>query len=235
MHITRAAGLSVLCIAGATLGGCATSMAVEPPPGFSLAGAWKLDPAASDDPQKILDRMREEAYKIISRGPTPSYGPPPGARRGNTQDQVSQSNDQDYLLAPGPGGQRPDPLQRSPMAHTIMTAVERGEFLTIRQGPGEFVLDYGSTRRSFTPGGHSVVSAEGGVGDQSSGWDGRSYTIVVKEQYGSTVTEQYSLSPDGGQLVEKLHISSAELSGVTLMRVYTPTHDSAPRVTPNTD
>jgi hypothetical protein len=234
MRIARAAGLSVLCVAGTTLGGCATSMAIEPAAGVSLAGAWKLDPAASDDPQKILDHMREEAYKIISRGPATTYARP-GARRGNTQDQASQSNDQDYLLAPGPGGQRPDPLQRSPMAHTIMTSAERGEFLTIRQGPGEFVLDYGNTRRSFTPGGHSVVSAEGGVGDQTSGWSGRSYTIVVKEQYGSTVTEEYSLSPDGGQLVEKLHISSAELSGVTLTRVYLPTHESAPRVTPNTD
>lgn len=234
MHIDRAAGLSLLCVAVTVLGGCATGMSADAPPGVSLAGSWKLDPAASDDPQKLLDHMREEAYKIISRQATQqAYAPPPGARgAGRGQGQQGASSEDDYALSTGPHG---DPLQRSPMAHIIMTAVERGEFLTIRQGADEFVLDYGGTRRSYTPGQHSVVSAEAGVGDQTSGWSGHSYVIVVKEQYGSTVTDEFSLNADGSALMEKLQVGAAELPAVTLLRVYRPTHEGTPRLTPNTD
>src|SRR5580658_6032006 len=63
----RRAAQVVLVAAALALAGCATHMAAEPPAGVSLAGAWKLDPAASDDPQKLLDKMRAEAFKIIAR------------------------------------------------------------------------------------------------------------------------------------------------------------------------
>jgi hypothetical protein len=121
------------------------------------------------------------------------------------------------------------------MAHVIMTCIERGDLLTIRQRPGEFVLDYGTSVRSFTPGAHSVVSAEGGVGDQVSGWAGRAYFIKVKAQLGPEVTEEFSLSADGKQLLYKLHIGSEELPAVTLTRVYVPTNEVAPRLSPNND
>lgn len=229
MPIARAAGLS-LCVACATLAACATDLGSEPPAGVSLAGTWRLDPAASDDPQKLLQRMREEAERIINRAR--NYSPPPDARG---REQTGQS-EADYANALfGPSGARLDPLQRSPMAHTIMRSVERGDFLSIRQGPGEFDLDYGGTRRSFTPGAHSVVSAEDGVGDQTSGWKGHAYLIVVKEQYGSTVTEEYSLSADGSTLIDKLHVSAAELPAVALTRIYRPTHESAPQLAPISD
>jgi hypothetical protein len=106
--------------------------------------------------------------------------------------------------------------------------------VTIRQGPDEFAIDYGTVRRSFTPGQRSVVSAEGGVGDQTSGWDGRAYVVIVKEQYGSTVKEEYSLAADGA-LVDKLHVGAAELPAVDLTRVYRPTHDKTPPLTPSND
>src|SRR5262249_61261913 len=115
-------------------------------------------------------------------------------------------------VTPGPHF---DPLKYSPMAHIIMNSVARGDFLTVHQSPGEFVLDYGGSRRTFTPGQHSVVSAEGGVGDQTSGWKGREYVIEVRGQQAPVVTEEYGLSPDGRELVEKLHISSPALPPLT--------------------
>ena len=121
------------------------------------------------------------------------------------------------------------------MAHLIMNSVAHGDFLTVRQSPGEFVLDYGTSRRSFTPGQHSVVSTESGVGDQTSGWKGHEYVIEVKAQNGPTVTEEYGLSPDGKQLLVKLHIGSAELPAVSLTRVYRPTDESAPHQLPTSD
>jgi hypothetical protein len=237
MPIVRALG-ALLCAATTALTGCATGTSAEVPAGVNLAGNWKLDPAASDDPQKLLAQMRAEAYKIINRGPQPT--PPPLPHNGmpppNRQQPQDQTVNEDALYAPtGPGGQRPDPLRHSPMAHIVQTTVERGDFLTVRQGPGEFVLDYGTSLRRFTPGGHSVVSAEGGVGDQTSGWKNHEYVIEIKAQLGPDVTETLALSADGKHLVDKLHISSGELPAVNLTRVYDPTTEVAPRQTPTND
>jgi hypothetical protein len=233
MQVARGAWLLLLCLPGAGLGGCASGMGAEPPAGVSLAGSWRLDPAASDDPQKLLDHMRQEALKIVMRQYNQYNQAPPQQASGRGQQSRGPLTDEDYGFGTG-GPPRGDPLKRSPMAHIIENAVARGDFLTVRQGPEEFVLDYGTSRRSFTPGQHSVVSAEGGVADQTSGWDGHSYVIIVKEQYGSTVKEAYSLAADGA-LIEKLFVGAAELPGVTLTRLYRPSHDSAPRLAPSND
>jgi hypothetical protein len=121
------------------------------------------------------------------------------------------------------------------MAHVLLTSIARGDLLTVRQGPGEFAVDYGTWQRSFTPGARSVVSAEGGVADQTSGWKGREYVIQVRAQLGPDVTERYGLSADGKHLVAKLHIATEELSAVDLTRVYDPTNETAPQQRPTND
>jgi len=237
MLIVRAT-CALLCLAAAAaLAGCATGVGAEAPGGVNLAGAWKLDPGASDDPEKLLAQMRAEAYKIINRPPQPTPPPlPENGRAPRDRPQTQQPTYDEPAVAPvGPGGQRPDPLKYSPMAHIIMEAAARGDFLTVRQEAGKFVLDYGTSKRSFTPGEHSVVSVESGVGDQTSGWKGRQYVIRVNAQLGPQVTEEYGLSPDGKHLVTKLHIASGELSPVTLTRVYNPTTEIAPQQLPTTD
>jgi len=227
----------LLCAAAATsLAGCAgTRLSPDAPAGVTLAGAWKLNRAASDDPQKVLERMRVEAFKRMGRRVT--AGPQPDVRGGR---RSSPPNDQPLEEDPTPvraahGAPRPDPLLRSPMAHVLLTSIARGDFLTVRQGPGEFALDYGTSQRSFTPGARSVVSAEGGVADQTSGWKGREYVIKVRAQLGPDVTERYGLSADGKHLVAKLHIATEELSAVELTRVYDPTNETAPRQLPTND
>jgi hypothetical protein len=226
-----------LC-AAALLCGCAGhGLAEDAPPGVNLAGAWKLDHGASDDPQKTLEHMRAEALKIIARqAQQPMVTAPerPG-KHGQAQAQNPDAGGDPGSAQPAPLGPHFDPLQRSPMAHIITNSAARGDFLTVRQTPGEFVLDYGTSRRTFRPGQHSVVSAEGGVGDQTSGWKGREYVIEVKAQQGPQITEEYGLSPDGKELVMKLRISSGELPPVTLRRVYRPTDESAPHQLPTSD
>ena len=229
--------LVLLCAAAALLSGCmGPRVNEEAAPGVNLAGTWKLDHAASDDPQKILDHMREQALKLMSHPQQPVMSMPahPG-RQGQAPAQNPDSDREGMLAQPVTPGPRFDPLKYSPMAHIIMNSAARGDFLTVRQSPGEFVLDYGTSRRTFTPGQHSVVSAEGGVGDQTSGWKGNEYVIEVKGQQAPAVTETYSLSPDGKELVSKLHISSGELSAVSMTRVYRPTNESAPQQLPTND
>ncbi|MBS0580054.1 MAG: hypothetical protein JSR36_12435 [Proteobacteria bacterium] len=213
---------------------CATHFSSQTPAAVSFAGNWKLNHAASDDPQKVLAKMREEAIKLIKRqmaevtartGITPQDpdAPPPAAG------------------PPSPDGagagaaRRSDPLRRSPMAAIIHALMERGDFLTIRQSADEVVFDYGTVRRSFTPGAHSVVSAEGGVGDQMSGWHDKSYVIQIRPQNGPEVTETYALSPDGKQLLDTVAIAAAELPAVRIRRVYEPTTETAPHNLPATD
>jgi hypothetical protein len=227
------AALLLLSIATA-LSACATSMAPDPPAGVDLAGSYKLDEAASDDPQKLLDKMRDEAFRILQRR---ASAPPPvqrPGRQGQTGGSAADSGTEEEALPP-PGAPRGDPLRYSPMAHIISATVARGDFLSVRQESNEFVLDYGTSRRSFTPGAHSVVGAEGGVGDQTSGWQGHAYVIHVKDQSGPDVTEEYSRLPDGHGLMMKLHIGSGELPAVDLKRIYRPTTEAAPRQLPTND
>ncbi|MGH8305666.1 MAG: hypothetical protein ACRETG_08640, partial [Steroidobacteraceae bacterium] len=200
---------------------------------------WKLDHTASTDPQQVIGKMRAEANKLLGRRRVPLAD---GGRRGGAGD-ARQSADEsrwpgedESAVAPGGrGGRRPDPLRRSPMMHILTAALERGDYLTVRQSSDEFVLDYGTSVRSFTPGQHSVVSTEGGVGDQVSGWQGRDYVITVKAQLGPNVVERYGLSSDGKQLVERLDIGPAELPAVELTRVYNHTEEAAPPALPTTD
>jgi len=238
MPIVRA-GRVLLCAAAATslAGGCAgTRLSPDAPAGVTLAGAWKLNRAGSDDPQKVLERMRAEAFKRMGR--RVAAGPRPDVRGGGRRS--SPPDDQPLEEDPAPvraahGATRPDPLLRSPMAHVLLTSIAHGDLLTVRQGPGEFALDYGTSQRRFTPGARSVVSAEGGVADQTSGWQGREYVIKVRAQLGPDVTERYGLSADGKHLVAKLHIATEELSAVELTRVYDPANETAPRQLPTND
>ena len=92
--------------------------------------------------------------------------------------------------------------------------------LTIEQSPTSFSLIRGDWRRTFTPGGQSVVSVAEGVADQRSGWKGREYVIDVKPQVGPHVTERYGLSADNRQLVEKITLTDEDLPKLEFTRVY---------------
>lgn len=221
MLIARAAALLVSAGAIATLCvGCAGErVAADAPAGVSLAGSWRLDPALSDDPQKILATMREQATKIINRNVA--------IQQARIAAGAAAPND-----IPEEHGPRRDPLRRSQMAHVLQDVIARGEYLTIRQGADEIVFDYGTSRHSYTPGAHSVVSSENGVADQKSGWNGRGYLIVVKPQAGPEVTDSYVLSEDGKRITEKLHIATYELPQQTLTRVYESTTTPPPRQLP---
>jgi hypothetical protein len=232
----------LLLCAAAALAGCAAGPKADAPTGVVLAGDWKLNHAASDDPQKVIAGMRAEANKLIARQMAAMGEDSP---RAGTRGQGGAGGAADVNPALGgdepatpPGNRamhRPDPLRRSPMFHLLTAALARGDFLTVRQSSEEFVLDYGTIVRRFTPGAHSVVSAEMGVADQTSGWEGREYVINVKAQLGPNVVESYGLSGDGKRLVEKLRIGPAELSAVQLTRVYDRTSEVAPRALPTTD
>jgi hypothetical protein len=227
----------------AALAGCAGGPQAESPAGVSLAGIWKLNHSLSDDPQQVIAKMRAQALKIMARSSASGGGSDEatragrGGRGGATGTQSPDVNPltPDEPATGGHGAHRPDPLQYSPMMHALSEALARGDFLTVRQSSEQLVFDYGTTARSFTPGVHSVVSAQMGVADQVSGWDGRDYVINIRAQLGPNIVDRYGLSNDGQRLVEKLRIGPAELPAVALTRVYERTTETAPRAPPTSD
>jgi hypothetical protein len=233
---------SLLACIAAALAGCAGGPKAEAPAGVTLAGNWKLNHSLSDDPQKVIARMRAQALKIMARmsggGPEETARGGPAGRGGAGGTQSPDANAALTPDEPAPGGRgarRPDPLQYSPMMHVLSQTLARGDFLTVRQSSEALVFDYGSTARSFTPGVHSVVSAQMGVADQVSGWEGREYVIDIKAQLGPNIVDRYELSKDGQRLTERLRIGPAELAAVALTRVYERTTETAPRAPPTSD
>lgn len=218
------------------LSGCfGGHLAAENPTGPTLQGVWKLNRAASDDPQEIIDRLHAEAEKKIRRAmaaaqvPTPEdggLGQSRGRGRRGGVDSGEQASEDLALQAHGPGM---DPLRNSPTMHALRDILQRSDYLTIRQSEEQVSFDYGSTVRSYTPGSRSVVSSENGVADQTSGWDGKEYVIHIRPQIGPVIVEEYGVSPDGKHLVVKIHIGPFELSKVNLTRTY----DSTGAVVPN--
>jgi hypothetical protein len=96
----------------------------------------------------------------------------------------------------------------------------RSEVLTIKQSPTSFIIDYGSSTRRLTPGLKSVVSDVRGVADQSTGWSGKEYVIDKRSQDGPNVSEHYSLTDGGKQLVVKMTMGGNGFPAVKLTRVY---------------
>jgi hypothetical protein len=194
------------------------------PPGVDMAGTWRLDVAASDDARKALDQLRPKRSSPTSA--PMDQGPQQGRRRR----QQGQGSQQDPNAVPDDF----EPRSAVPLIPNI--DVLRNEVLTIQQRPDAFVIDYGTSVRSFTPGLKSVVSVPGGVGDQSTGWKGKDYVMDVSSQLGVSMSQRFSLSnKNGRQLIVKIHISGSGIPTVDVKRVYDPTTTDSPRSLPVLD
>jgi hypothetical protein len=226
--------------AAAALCGCGGvgRLAPDAPAGVSLAGTWKLNPAASDDPHALLERMRRDAMKHMraQRGPDtdsdldPEAAPQGGQRTGQRGDQRGDrrsrgraqsgtTSDADTRAAGSISDRRGAPLPNAIYQRALASQLN-GDELTIEQSPAQLVLARGDSRRSFTPGGESVVSVADGVADQRSGWTGREYVIELKPQVGPRVIERYGLSAESRQLIEKLTLSDEGMPKLEFTRVY---------------
>jgi hypothetical protein len=207
----RAAFLS--CLTLAVLAGCSSLPRLQdtPPPNYSIAGVWELNPALSSDTNKILASLQPKPRG--GRGPGTGSGP-------DAKPAPEVINDPTTDLPPidlSNGGRNPGGngdyernernLYRPPLDFQI-NAMLGGEWLKIRQTDTEMSIVNAATSRSYTPGERSVVSVTSGVADQVSGWSGRNYVIHLNPQIGPSVEETYTLSADGRQLVVKIEVGS---------------------------
>jgi hypothetical protein len=232
---TAAAGRTALALVAlvtlAACGGGAGRLKPETPPGVNLAGTWRLNRQASQDPQPMLAKIREDEMKRMRRymrGPDydPDLDPYGGdadssgerrGPRGGAERGTSERSGSDQERAGGRRGRG----MRLPYEQAL-GAVLSSDSLTIEQSPTRFAIIRGDDKRSFTPGGDSVVSVADGVADQHSGWAGREYVIEVRPQVGARVIERYGLSADGHQLVEKFTLTDEGWPKLEFTRVYDP-------------
>ncbi len=215
--------------------GCiGVSLDSEPSAGVSLAGAWRLDAAASDDPGKALDKAVRNAPKSVPASSAPQ-GTGRRGRRGGQQGQQGQGPTPQELDDPAIVGPvtRADVL-RGPFSQIFSSDMIRSDVVTIRETAGKFILDYGSSIRRFTPGERSVVSVPDGVADQRTGWKGHNYVVSLRSQVGPNEEEVYALSADKKRLTLTLTVGGNGFPNIKLTRVYGPAA-ATPRSYPKND
>jgi hypothetical protein len=184
------------------------------PTGVDLAGTWRLNRAASDNPQAMIERLnqnrrREHLPPVTEELPEiDEQGNPRPRRPGNLERHAEA------------GGAHPLRFRRKSSYASALGAALTSDSLKIEQTPTRFVLIRGEDRRTFTPGGESIVSVAEGIAEQHSGWSGREYVIEVKPQFGPRVIERYGLSADGHQLVERFTLTEEGEPKLEFTRVY---------------
>jgi hypothetical protein len=230
--LVRSIGLAFAALALVACAGGAGRLNPETPPGINLAGTWRLNRQASQDPQPMLQRIREDQMKRMRRymrnmdpngdpdldtgddgGSTsgPRRTPRGGAERGTAE---RSGGDEERAAA------RRGRMMRMPYEQALGAALT-SDSLKIEQSPTRFALIRGDDARSFTPGGDSVIGVADGVADQHSGWSGREYVIEVRPQVGPRVIERYGLGADG-RLVEKFTVTEEGWPKLEFTRVYDP-------------
>jgi len=202
------------CLVFVGLCGCSNSPQVHetPPPNYSIAGVWELNPALSSDETKILASVQPKPKGgrkgAADNGSGPDGKPAPEVINDPTTDlpPIDLSNNGRGALF-GNGGADERNTYRPPMDFQN-NALLGGQWLKIRQTDTEVSIVNAATSRSYTPGERSVVSVPSGVADQVSGWSGRDYNIYLRPQVGPSVRETYTLSADGRQLLVKIEVGS---------------------------
>jgi hypothetical protein len=198
------------CLMLAGLAGCSSLPRVHdtPPPNYSIAGVWELNPALSSDEGKVLASLQPKPKrgKGAANGSGPDDKPAPEVINDPTTDlpPIDLSNG-------GRGGGYGYANERNiyrPPLDFQNNALLGGQWLKIRQTDSEVSIVNAATSRSYTPGERSVVSVPSGVADQISGWSGRDYVIHLNPQIGPSVQETYTLSADGRQLLVKIQVGS---------------------------
>ncbi len=201
-----------LILAAIALAGCAgEKLATTPPAGVDLSGAWKLNEADSDDPQRLMQsQLAAATANAGAGGTTGSSGR--GSRNGGGG-----------AVARGPIG---------PVMPSVAALVEGlrgpGNSVAIKQSGGVVTFSSDGKSRMCRPGaGSSSRAADPAHGRGSApppicGWDEK--TLVVHsgdpEDDHPPFELRLSLSEDGQRLIEVVSFKSGRSSGFTASRVW---------------
>jgi hypothetical protein len=175
-----------------------------------LSGTWKLDAAASDDAQRMLDeRLEKERQQRAQRRRHEDSMRLPGE-----PPPLESSQDQPARASRRPWQQRRYENLRKMLAIT--------DTLTIRQAGTSVEIESALEVRRVEAGSRTQVSMpEGGLADSSVGWDGEWFVIERAVRKGPRVVEKYRLVKKTGQLEYRMAWGGdSELAGMKLTRYF---------------
>jgi len=211
------------------LSGCSSAgrLASDTPRGIDLTGTWRLNRAASDDPVKIMERLRGRREQSQPQRADGADEPDDGLPNDDRHRESGNRN--------SGGGEREMRRDRSMPGDFLVDLAPGRGVLRIEQRLTELVIENGVHERRFTPGGSSVVSVANGVADQRSGWNGAAFVIETSGRDRPTMVERFSLSADRSQLVVDVKISGgSHMPNMDLKRVYDRAAASEQESGPNT-
>jgi hypothetical protein len=176
-------------LAGLGVGARVSAISLPDPDGQpDLTGAWQLNRDKSDDPQKKLKGTRTGTWT---------------APRGGTGGGVTGGMGGAHGGFGGVGGRPYE--QESPALREAMSALtEAPEKLTIVYRDANVVLTSGEgVVQTLQPNGDKVMekTAGGHDAERTTKWDGSNLITEVKMSGGVTLTQTYTRSSDGRELV----------------------------------
>ncbi len=204
--------------------GCASTKVSDiPASDVDMSGTWALNQYLSADTKGAIAYAMAEARGARSnshgsggmrggngggmRGRMVGGGPDGGGRRGSKRSGAS-------------AGQTAEPRER--LEVLVAELSPSTDQIVIEQSATELIVAYGphwQYRHLF--GEELAVSVAGYEGESLSGWQEQQYVVETKTENGSTVSERFSVSPDGRQLRITLTLESERLADpINVTRVY---------------
>jgi hypothetical protein len=179
-------------------------------PRKSIMGDWKLNRDDSDDPRSRMHQATSHPSHTNMGGPQIGWpggmgGPGYGGNRPprNPQNDTSQTNEKIAALI--------DPSVRVHLQQK-----------TEKDPQVELTGDQGKRIVFYTDGKTPDKSTDPGVQQVSAHWDGNKLVTDEKIEKNGTMTRTYSLSNDGLQLEEEVHLTTGKKSDspVTIRYIY---------------
>lgn len=182
---------TVTSLGGFALGVPVSAIRLPDPAGKpDLTGAWQINLDKSDDPRKKLQGTRSGGWS----GPRGGMGGGMSGGMGGVHGGFGGVSGRN-------GG---DPDETPAMREAMRTVTEAPERLTIVYRDADVVLTSGEGQvQTLQPNGQAVQekTARGQETERTTKWDGSNLVTEVRMSDGVKITQTYTRSPDGQQLI----------------------------------
>lgn len=220
---TRTTGVSLFLSIYFMTGCASTKVSDIPPSDVDLSGTWALNQQLSADTQGAIDYAMPEARgaRSNSRGSGGMRGGNGGGMRGGMGGGGADGGGRRGSKRSGANArQTAEPRERLDVL--VAELSPSTDQIVIEQSATELIVDYGTQRQYRHLFGEGLaVSVAGYEGERLSGWQEHEYVVETKTENGSTVSERFSVSPDGSQLRITLTLESERLADpINVTRVY---------------
>lgn len=182
------------------------ALAANPPACASLCGEWRLDAAASDRPEQLLDAaFRQFKEPKLRRSHVPNT---------DNIEALGKAADEEAL---GPILDRPRSRE---LREELLLVVQQPRSLTITADADDIrIAGDGASLRSLTPGEHSSRVDRYGSARIDSRWRGSQLAVTEKYDRRNQQETTYTLGSDATLRVQQV-IARRGLPRITLRSVY---------------